>query len=49
MLVDTGELGIVEFDAPAAKRARVLAKGEEAAREFLDGWDWDAYMRDCRS
>ncbi|HEX3609327.1 MAG TPA: patatin-like phospholipase family protein [Solirubrobacterales bacterium] len=48
MLVDTGELGIVEFDASAEKRARVLTKGEEAAQQFLDGWDWEAYKRECR-
>jgi len=49
MLVDTSELGIVEFDAPAEKRARVLARGEEAAERFLHDWDWDKYKRECRS
>jgi NTE family protein len=47
--VDTGALGVVEFDAPEEKRAAVRASGEEAAAEFLDRWDWEAYKRDCRS
>lgn len=47
MLVDTSELGIVEFGAPPEKRARVLARGEETAQAFLDGWDWEAYTREC--
>jgi NTE family protein len=46
--VDTGAVGIVEFDAPQATRAAVRAGGEEAAAEFLRDWDWDAYKRDCR-
>lgn len=47
MLVDTSKIGVVEFDASATKRARVLANGEKAAEEFLDGWDWKSYKRMC--
>jgi NTE family protein len=47
--VDTGAVGIVEFDAPEAKRAAVRASGEEAAAAFLRDWDWEAYKRDCRA
>jgi len=47
--VDASAVGIVEFDAPAAKRAAVLARGEQAAERFLDSWDWLAYERDCRA
>lgn len=46
--VDTSAVGIVEFDAPQEKRAELLANGERAAGEFLDGWNWRAYKRDCR-
>jgi predicted acylesterase/phospholipase RssA len=47
--VDTGAVGIVEFDAPEPTRAAVRARGEEAAERFLSDWDWDAYKRDCRA
>lgn len=47
MLVDTSEIGVVEFDASAEKRAQVLANGERAAGEFLDDWDWEAYKQVC--
>lgn len=47
--VDTSAVGIVEFDAPEATRAAVLAGGEEAAEAFLREWDWEAYKRDCRA
>ena len=46
--VDTSEVGIVEFGASEEKRARLVAKGEAAARDFLAGWDWDAYRHECR-
>lgn len=45
--VDTSAVGIVEFDAPEAKRAAVVASGEEAAERFLGSWDWEDYKREC--
>jgi NTE family protein len=48
IVVDTNAVGVVQFDAPAEVRAEVVANGERAADEFLRGWDWDAYRRDCR-
>lgn len=45
--VDTSMIGIVEFDAPADKRAAVLAEGMAAADAFLDTWDWESFRRDC--
>jgi NTE family protein len=45
--VDTSEVGIVEFDASAEKRAAVLKKGEEASERFLEGWDWERYKQAC--
>lgn len=45
--VDTSAVGIVEFDADAAKRALLVANGERAAAEFLATWDWKAFKADC--
>lgn len=47
--VDTGALGIVDFDARAEVRDAVRESGEEAAEEFLANWDWDRYKRECRA
>ena len=46
--VDTSAVGIVEFGADEDKRAALVANGERAARDFLAGWDWDAYRHECR-
>ena len=46
--VDTGAIGIVEFDASPEKRAAIAANGDRAAERFLDDWDWERYRRDCR-
>ncbi len=46
--VDTSAVGIVEFDADAAKREAVVASGDDEARRFLVDWDWERYKRDCR-
>ena len=45
--VDTSAVGIVEFDASAQQRAKVVANGEAAARAFLRTWDWDTFRREC--
>jgi len=47
--VDTSAVGIVEFDVAKATREAVVASGERAAEDFLRGWDWDAYKRECRA
>ena len=46
--VDTSAVGIVEFGASEDKRAALVAEGERAARDFLAGWDWEAYRHECR-
>jgi NTE family protein len=48
ILVDTREIGIVEFDAPKKKRDKVVANGQSAAELFLGGWDWERYKVDFR-
>jgi len=46
--VDTSDVGIVEFGASEETRAGLVAEGERAARDFLAGWDWEAYRHECR-
>lgn len=45
--VDASAVGIVEFDASAQQRATVIANGEQAARNFLAGWDWETFRGEC--
>lgn len=46
--VDTHAIGIVEFDAPEAKREQVAADGAKAAERFLEHWNWEHYLKECR-
>jgi NTE family protein len=46
--VDTAGIGIVEFDASKQKRDAVVAQGDAAAGQFLQGWNWDRYKQECR-
>jgi NTE family protein len=46
--VDTSEVEVTDFDIDQATRDRLFGKGQDAARDFLAGWDWVAYLRDCR-
>ena len=47
--VDTGRVGIVEFDASPEQRAALLANGASAVAAFLAEWDWEDYLRECRA
>ena len=49
IFVDTRAVGPVEFDAPPERRRQVYDNGDAAARRFLEGWSWPAYLRDCRA
>jgi NTE family protein len=46
--VDTSAVGVVEFGCGEDKRAALVSNGESAARDFLAGWDWEAYRHECR-
>ena len=46
--VDTSGVGVVEFGADSSKREALVANGERAAQQFLAGWDWKRFKRDCR-
>jgi NTE family protein len=45
---DTSGVSVADFDLGPAARARLYEAGRTAARTFLAGWDWEAYLRDCR-
>ncbi len=46
--IDTTGTGLTEFNVGAAERTRLVASGTAAARAFLAGWSWKAYLRQCR-
>ena len=46
--IDTTGTGLTEFDVGAAERVRLVASGTAAARDFLAGWSWADYLRECR-
>jgi NTE family protein len=46
--VDASAVGVVEFDVDERGRAALYASGHEAASEFLERWDFDAYKRRFR-
>lgn len=46
--VDTSGVGLTDFDIDPARRERLFDAGQQAAREFLAGWDWAGYLRSCR-
>ncbi len=46
--IDTSGTGLTEFDVGDAERARLVASGTAAARDFLAGWSWEDYLSECR-
>jgi NTE family protein len=46
--VDTEPVGVLEFWAGSEQKEVLLRNGQEAARKFLETWDWDAYRREHR-
>jgi NTE family protein len=46
--VDTSGTRATDFHIGPAERARLVAAGATAARDFLAGWDWAGYLRECR-
>jgi NTE family protein len=49
MTVNTDSVGITEFSIGQEKREELFRNGGNAAQDFLDRWDWAAYLADCRS
>jgi NTE family protein len=46
--IDTSGTRATDFDISAAERARLVTAGATAARDFLAGWNWVDYLRECR-
>jgi NTE family protein len=48
VFVDTSGISPVDFGITDEQQEQLLAAGHEAARDFLAGWDWTRYLRQCR-
>lgn len=48
VFVDTAGTGLVEFDIGEAEREALVARGRDAVRDFLAGWDPLRYVADAR-
>jgi NTE family protein len=46
--IDTSGTRATDFDISPAERARLVTAGTTAARDFLAGWNWVDYLRECR-
>jgi NTE family protein len=47
-LVFEGGVGTTEFDITPERRDALYEAGREAASDFLDAWDFDAYVAEFR-
>jgi len=47
--IPTGDIKTTEFDLSTAKREWLFASGTEAAKAFLDGWDFEKYVATVRT
>lgn len=48
IFVDNLGIPATNFDLGPEQRAALFASGHEAATRFLEGWDWETYLRECR-
>jgi NTE family protein len=48
VFVDTSGVSPVDFGITDEVQEQLLAAGQDAARDFLAGWDWAGYLRRCR-
>jgi len=49
VVVPTTGVSLVDFDLSRETTQRLQLSGQEAARRFLAGWDFAAYVRACRT
>jgi NTE family protein len=49
IFVDTGKVKATDFDLGPEKQAALYESGRRAATDFLKTWDFDAYVRNCRT
>ncbi|MCU1692253.1 MAG: conserved rane protein, partial [Frankiales bacterium] len=48
VFVPTDGVSAVDFDLSRADADRLYAAGVAAAEGFLEGWEWPAYLQECR-
>jgi NTE family protein len=48
VFVDTSRVGAVDFGISEEEQEYLLATGRKAAEEFLAGWDFAGWLRECR-
>lgn len=46
--VDTSPVSATDFDIDDAARERLIASGRSAAQRFIAGWDYQAWLSNCR-
>jgi NTE family protein len=46
--VDTDGVDAVDFDLDEGEQEQLLRAGQDGARRFLAGWDFDAWLASCR-
>jgi NTE family protein len=49
VFVDTSGTSPVDFDISPQRQEELYAEGHRAALDFLTGWDFEAYVRRCRT
>lgn len=49
IFVDTLKVQATDFDLDDETQSRLYENGREAALRFLDGWDFEAYLAECRT
>ena len=48
LCVDTEKVGITDFDLSRADQEMLYRNGRAADSDFLDRWDWQAYLKKYR-
>ena len=48
VFVDTSSVGAVDFGIDEKEQEQLLRTGRSAAEEFLEGWDFQDWLRECR-
>jgi NTE family protein len=48
VFVDTSQVGSIDFDISDEEQEHLVATGRTAAEDFMSGWDFQAWLRDCR-
>jgi len=46
--IDTSDVGLIDFDVTDDAKLEAFASGRTAASTFLQEWDWNGYLAECR-